>query len=50
MIDRKSTKVGKDGAVLLPAALRRRFGMKEGSPVVAEARQCPAPRNLIHRL
>ena len=39
MIDRKSTKVGKDGAVLLPAALRRRFGMKEGSPVVAEARQ-----------
>ena len=31
------SKVGKRGAVVIPAALRRRFGIKEGSLVVAEA-------------
>jgi AbrB family looped-hinge helix DNA binding protein len=32
------TKVGKRGAVVIPAVLRRRFGIKEGSLVIAEAR------------
>lgn len=31
------SKVGKRGAVVIPAALRRRFGIKEGSLVIAEA-------------
>ena len=31
------SKVGKRGAVVIPAALRRRFGIEEGSLVVAEA-------------
>lgn len=30
-------KVGKRGAVVIPAALRRRFGIEEGTLVVAEA-------------
>lgn len=30
-------KVGKRGTVVIPAALRRRFGIEEGSLVVAEA-------------
>jgi len=32
-------KVGRRGAVVLPARLRRRFGMKEGTFVVAEERE-----------
>lgn len=31
------SKVGKRGAVVIPATLRRRFGIEEGSLVVAEA-------------
>ena len=30
------SKVGKRGAVVIPASLRRRFGIKEGSLVIAE--------------
>jgi AbrB family looped-hinge helix DNA binding protein len=30
------SKVGKRGAIVLPAGLRRRFGLKEGSYIVAE--------------
>ena len=30
-------KVGKRGSIVIPAALRRRFGIEEGSLVVAEA-------------
>jgi AbrB family looped-hinge helix DNA binding protein len=32
-----ASKVGKRGTVVIPAALRRRFGIEEGSLVVAEA-------------
>ena len=32
-------KVGKDGTIVIPVALRRRFGLEEGSPVIAEARE-----------
>jgi len=31
------SKVGKRGAVVIPASLRRRFGIEEGTLVVAEA-------------
>ena len=33
------SKVGKRGAVVIPASLRRRFGIKEGSLVIAEERE-----------
>jgi AbrB family looped-hinge helix DNA binding protein len=33
-----TTKVGKHGTVVIPAALRRRFGLEEGSLVVVEVR------------
>jgi AbrB family looped-hinge helix DNA binding protein len=33
------SKVGKRGAIVLPARLRRRFGIEEGSLVVAEERE-----------
>jgi AbrB family looped-hinge helix DNA binding protein len=33
-----TTKVGKRGTVVIPAALRRRFGLEEGSLVVVEVR------------
>lgn len=33
------SKVGKRGAVVIPAELRRRFGFAEGSLVIAEARE-----------
>jgi len=36
--DLKASKVGKRGAVVIPADLRRRFGIEEGTFVVAEAR------------
>ncbi len=32
------TRVGKRGAIIIPASLRRRYGLEEGSLVVAEAR------------
>lgn len=33
----ETSKVGKRGAVVIPARLRRRFGIEEGTLVVAEA-------------
>ena len=33
------SKVGKRGAVVIPARLRKRFGIREGSIVVAEERE-----------
>ena len=32
----ESTKIGKRGALIIPAALRRQFDLHEGSPVIAE--------------
>lgn len=34
----ETSKVGKRGAVVIPANLRRRFGIEEGSLVIAEER------------
>ena len=34
-----TTRVGKRGTVVIPAGLRRRFGIKEGSLVIAEDRE-----------
>ena len=34
--DMESAKVGKRGAIIVPARLRKRFGIEEGSIVVAE--------------
>ncbi len=36
---RETTRVGKRGTLVIPAALRRRFGLEEGSTVIAEARE-----------
>jgi AbrB family looped-hinge helix DNA binding protein len=38
MADAEVSKVGKRGAVILPARLRKRFGIEDGSYVVAEER------------
>ena len=35
--ERYTSRIGKRGAVVIPAKLRRRFGMDEGSLVIAEA-------------
>jgi len=35
----ETTKVGKRGAVVIPAALRRKYGLEEGSLVLAEGRE-----------
>ena len=35
----ESAKVGKRGAIVVPAKLRRRFGMEEGTIVTAEERE-----------
>jgi AbrB family looped-hinge helix DNA binding protein len=35
----ESSKVGKRGTVVIPAHLRRQFGMAEGTLVIAEARK-----------
>ncbi|MEW6542113.1 MAG: AbrB/MazE/SpoVT family DNA-binding domain-containing protein [Nitrospirota bacterium] len=34
----ETSKVGKRGTVVIPASLRRRYGIKEGSLVIAEER------------
>lgn len=34
-----SSRVGKRGTVVIPAALRRRYGIEEGTLVIAEARE-----------
>ncbi len=35
----ESAKVGKRGAIVVPAKLRKRFGLEEGSIVIAEERE-----------
>jgi len=35
----ETSKVGKRGTVVIPAPLRRRFGLEEGSLVIAEERE-----------
>src|SRR4030042_3582222 len=35
----ETTKVGKRGTVVIPVALRRKYGLEEGSLIVAEARE-----------
>jgi AbrB family looped-hinge helix DNA binding protein len=35
----ETSKVGKRGAIVVPARLRRKFGIVEGSLVIAEARE-----------
>lgn len=37
MATSESIRVGKRGAIVLPAALRRRYGIQEGSTIIAEA-------------
>jgi AbrB family looped-hinge helix DNA binding protein len=37
-MEKETTKVGKRGAVVIPAGLRRKYGFEEGSLVVAEPR------------
>ncbi len=39
MVNVELSKVGKRGAVILPARLRKRFGIEDGSYVVAEERE-----------
>lgn len=36
---RRTTKIGQRGTIVIPAALRRRFGLEEGSTVIAEERE-----------
>ena len=36
-MSRESIRVGKRGAIVLPAKLRRQFGMEEGAMIIAEA-------------
>jgi AbrB family looped-hinge helix DNA binding protein len=36
MGERETSKVGKRGTIVIPARLRRRFGLEEGSLVIAE--------------
>ena len=35
----RTSRVGKRGTMVIPAALRRRFGLKEGSLIIAEDRE-----------
>lgn len=36
---RETSKVGKRGVVVIPAAMRRRFGIEEGATIIAEERE-----------
>lgn len=38
-MSQSTSRVGKRGTVVIPAALRRRFGIEEGSLVIAEDRE-----------
>ena len=38
-MDFETTKVGKRGTVVIPVAIRRKYGLEEGTLVVAEARE-----------
>jgi len=35
----ETTKIGRRGTVVIPARLRRKYGLEEGSSVIAEARE-----------
>jgi AbrB family looped-hinge helix DNA binding protein len=35
----ETCKVGKRGAIVIPASLRKRFGIEEGSFIIAEERE-----------
>jgi AbrB family looped-hinge helix DNA binding protein len=39
MMEAETTKIGKRGTIVIPAALRRKYGFEEGSLVVAEAQE-----------
>lgn len=39
MSERKTTTVGSRGTVVIPADLRRRYGLEEGSTVIVEPRE-----------
>jgi AbrB family looped-hinge helix DNA binding protein len=39
MMPSKTSVVGKRGAVVIPAELRRRLGLEEGTPIIAEERE-----------
>lgn len=38
-MERETTRVGRRGSIVIPARLRRRLGLTEGSLVIAEARE-----------
>jgi AbrB family looped-hinge helix DNA binding protein len=38
-MEREATKVGRRGVIVIPSSLRKKYGFKEGSLVVAEARE-----------
>ena len=38
-MDQSTSRVGKRGTIVIPAALRRRFGIEEGSLVIVEDRE-----------
>jgi len=37
-MEKETTKVGKRGAVVIPAGLRRKYGFEEGARIIAEGR------------
>jgi AbrB family looped-hinge helix DNA binding protein len=39
MTDQERTQVGKRGTIVIPARLRRRYGLEEGTLIVAEGRE-----------
>lgn len=39
MRDQQSARVGKRGSIIMPANLRKRFGIEEGSIVIAEEKE-----------
>lgn len=39
MSDKQTTQMGKRGTLVIPATLRRRFGLTEGTLIVAEGRE-----------
>ena len=39
MASKETTKIGRRGTLVIPAPMRKRFGMTEGSVVVAEERE-----------
>jgi AbrB family looped-hinge helix DNA binding protein len=37
-MEKETTRIGKRGAIVIPAGLRRKYGLEEGAMVVAEGR------------